>query len=394
MAIRTLDSLDLAGRRTFVRVDFNVPLTDDGRVANDRRIRASLPTIRHAMEAGAKVLLGSHLGRPKGKRRPELSLQPAGERLSELLDHEVLFTDDCIGDGVRKLVKEMHPGQVLLLENLRFYAGEEAGDPAFARRLAANADVWVMDAFGTAHRAHASTSVMARFVEEKAAGFLLQKEIDVLGRLLTEPARPFVAVLGGAKVSDKLKVVDALMAKCDALLIGGAMAYTFLKAAGHDVGDSRVEEATLTEAERCLKRAELRGVTLMLPIDHVVTTRLDDVEGRTIVGGPDIPRGRMGVDIGPKTATAYGERIRAAQTVFWNGPMGIFETRAFAHGTRAVAEAMAACEGTTVVGGGDSAAAVETMGLADRFSHVSTGGGASLEFIEGKKLPGLLALET
>ena len=394
MSIRTLDSLELAEKRTFIRVDFNVPLTEGGRVANDRRIRASLPTIRYAMEAGAKVLLASHLGRPKGRRRPKLSLQPAGERLSELLDHEVLFTDDCIGDGVRKLVKEMHPGQVLLLENLRFYAGEEAGDPAFARQLAANADVWVMDAFGTAHRAHASTSVMARFVEEKAAGFLLKKEVDVLGRLLTAPARPFVAVLGGAKVADKLKVVDALMAKSDVLLIGGAMAYTFLKAAGHDVGGSRVEEAALADAERCLKRAEIRGVQLELPVDHVVTTDLDDTEARTIVGGVDIPAGRMGVDIGPKTAELYADRIRSAATVFWNGPMGIFEVEAFARGTRAIAEAMAACEGTTVVGGGDSAAAVEAMGLADAFTHVSTGGGASLEFIEGKKLPGLVALES
>ncbi len=394
MAIRTLDTLDLSGKRTFVRVDFNVPLTPDGQVANDRRIRASLPTIRYAMEAKAKVILASHLGRPKGKRRPELSLQPAGERLSELLDHDVLFTDDCIGDGVRKLVGEMRPGEVLLLENLRFYAGEVAGDPAFARKLAANADVWVMDAFGTAHRAHASTAVMAEFVPEKAAGFLLMKEIEMLGRLRTNPEHPFVAVLGGAKVSDKLKVIDALMTRCDALLIGGAMAYTFLKAAGHAVGASRVEEAVLPEAERCLKRAELRGVDLRLPLDHVVTTDPENVAGRTLTEGPDIPPGRMGVDIGPRTIEAYADRIAGAKTVFWNGPMGIFETEAFARGTFAVARAMAECPGTTVVGGGDSAAAVEAAGLADVFTHVSTGGGASLEFIEGKKLPALVALET
>ncbi|HVP68828.1 MAG TPA: phosphoglycerate kinase [Anaeromyxobacteraceae bacterium] len=393
--IRTIDQLDLAGKRVFVRVDFNVPLDEKGRVTDDARIRAALPTIQHALKGRAKVILASHLGRPKGdpSDKKKFTLEPAAQRLSELLGADVILADDCIGDGVRKAVADLKDGQVLLLENLRFHKGEEANDEAFARELASLADVWVNDAFGTAHRAHASTAGMAKFVKEKAGGFLIQKEVEYLGRVLARPEKPFVAVLGGAKVSDKIKVLENLIGKADSILVGGAMAYTFLKAKNVAVGASRVEEDRLELARQILDKAAARGVDLELPVDHVCAKEAKETAQRVVVDGAAIPDGLMGLDIGPKTLDRYRQRILAAKTVFWNGPMGLFEQKPWAEGTFGVARAMAQSPAVTVVGGGDSAAAVEEAGLVDKMKHVSTGGGASLEFIEGRELPGVKVLE-
>ncbi len=392
MAIRTLDKLDLAGKRVFIRVDFNVPLGEGGRVADDQRIRAALPTIEHAIRARARVILASHLGRPKG-RQEKYSLEPAGERLSELLKQDVILADDCVGDGVRKLVRDLGEGQVCLLENLRFHPEEEANDEPFCKELASLCDVWVNDAFGTAHRAHASTAGMARFVKEKAAGFLIRKEVDYLGKALAAPARPFVALLGGAKVSDKIKVIENLLAKADCVCIGGAMAYTFLRAQGVPVGRSRVEQDKLDLARALLEKAKARGVELLLPVDHVCGAEPAETAAREVTAGREIPEGLMGLDIGPRTLDAYRQRVLAAGTVFWNGPMGLFEQKPWAEGTFGIARAMAESSAVTVVGGGDSAAAVEEAGLVPRMTHVSTGGGASLEFIEGRELPGIQVLE-
>jgi 3-phosphoglycerate kinase len=393
--IRYIDDLQLTGKRVFIRVDFNVPL-EGRRVTDDTRIREALPTIRRALEMGGKVILASHLGRPKGPD-PKLSLEPVAVRLAELLGgkHEVILTDDCIGDGVKKQVKELKEGQVVLLENLRFHKEEEANDETFARELAANVDVYINDAFGTAHRAHASTAGMVPFVKERAAGFLMRKEIEYLGKVLKNPEKPFVAILGGSKVSDKIKVIESLLPKVDALLIGGAMAYTFLKAQGVEVGKSRVEGDKLSLATRMLEAAQRLKVPLVLPVDHIVGTEL--TENSVARETPDnaIPPDMMGLDIGPKTRAMFAQHIRDARTVVWNGPMGLFEVNKFAEGTRSVAAAMAInTQATTVIGGGDSAAAVEQMGFADKMSHVSTGGGASLEFLEGRELPGIKALET
>jgi len=392
MAIRTLDKLDLAGKRVFIRVDFNVPLGAGGRVADDQRIRAALPTIEHAVRARARVILASHLGRPKG-RQEKYSLEPAGERLSELLKQDVILADDCVGDGVKKLVQDLAEGQVALLENLRFHPEEEANDEAFCKELASLCDVWVNDAFGTAHRAHASTAGMARFVKEKAAGFLIQKELDYLGRALSEPRRPFVALLGGAKVSDKIKVIENLLAKADAVCIGGAMAYTFLEAQGVPVGRSRVEKDKLDLARSLLEKARARKVDFLLPVDHVCGAEAKETARREVTPGREIPEGLMGLDIGPRTLEDYCQRVLSAGTVFWNGPMGLFEQKPWAEGTRSLARAMAESKATTVVGGGDSAAAVEQAGLVAKMTHVSTGGGASLELIEGRSLPGIQAIE-
>ncbi|HEX9052165.1 MAG TPA: phosphoglycerate kinase [Anaeromyxobacter sp.] len=395
MALKTLDALDLAGKRVFIRVDFNVPLDAQGKVTDDARIRAALPTIQYALKHKARVILGSHLGRPKGKPddRQKLTLEPAAERLQELLGQDVILADDCVGDGVRKAVRDMKDGQVLLLENLRFHPEEEKNDEAFAKELASLADVWVNDAFGTAHRAHASTAGMARFVKEKAAGFLIQKEVEYLGKALGAPARPFVAIVGGAKVSDKIKVLENLIAKADAVCVGGAMAYTFLAAQGVPVGRSLVEKDKLELARQILERAAARKVDLLLPVDHVCGAEPKETAKRVVVNDRAIPADLMGLDIGPKTLDRYRQRILGAKTVFWNGPMGLFEQKPWAEGTFGVAKAMAESQAVTVVGGGDSAAAVEEAGLVDRMKHVSTGGGASLEFIEGRVLPGIQVLE-
>ncbi len=393
--IATIDELELGGKRVFIRVDFNVPLDAQNRVSDDARIRAALPTIRYAVEHKARVILASHLGRPKGdpSDKQKFSLEPAAARLSELLAQDVILADDCIGDGVKKMVKDLKEGETLLLENLRFHKEEEANDEGFARELASLADVWVNDAFGTAHRAHASTAGMARFVKEKAAGFLIQKEVEYLSKVLTSPERPFVTLLGGAKVSDKIKVIENLLPKADAICIGGAMAYTFLKAQGIAVGKSRVEEDKLELARQLLDKAAQRGVELLLPVDHVCAKEAKETAAREVVDERAIPGELIGLDIGPKTLDRYRQRVLGAKTVFWNGPMGLFEQRPWAEGTFGIARAMAESRAVTVVGGGDSAAAVEEAGLVSKMKHVSTGGGASLEFIEGRVLPGLRVLE-
>lgn len=389
--ITTLDRLDVASRRVFVRVDFNVPLTDDGRVSDDTRIREALPTIRHLVAQGARVILASHLGRPKKGPDPRYSLAPAGERLAELLSQEIVLTDDCVGDGARKVVHDLRDGRVALLENLRFHKEEEANDQGFARELAALTDIYVNDAFGAAHRAHASVEALPRLVPVRAAGFLLQKELNALGRLVSGAERPYVAVLGGAKVSDKIGVIDSLLNKVDALLIGGAMANTFLAAQGKSMGKSLVEGDKLATARDVLARAGEKRVAVLLPTDVVVADSLDapvgDVVGVDAIGGTQIA-----LDIGPATVAAYRERLIRAKTVCWNGPMGLFEKAPFSAGTLGVAKAIAEAAAFSVVGGGDSVAAVQQAELAPRFTHVSTGGGASLELLEGRKLPGVEAL--
>lgn len=386
----SVTDLDVKDKRVLVRVDFNVPLTEGGEVADDTRIRAALPTIQRLMKAGAKVILCSHLGRPKGVTE-KLRLTPVAARLSELLGMEVQKTDDCVGPETEAAVRRLKAGQVLLLENLRFHSEEEANDPEFARRLAGLAELYVNDAFGTAHRAHASTEGVTHYLPS-AAGLLLQKELEIMGKALEDPERPFVAVLGGAKVKDKIGVLRNLLGKVDTLLIGGGMAYTFLKAQGHEIGRSLLDEEKVGLASELMAEAKRAGVELLLPIDVMVALEIKADSDRKVVSVAAIPAEWQGVDIGPETARLFGAKIEAARTVVWNGPMGVFEVEPFAGGTRAVAEAMSRCAGTTIVGGGDSAAAVEQMGLADKVTHVSTGGGASLEFLEGIELPGVKAL--
>ncbi|MDR7542683.1 MAG: phosphoglycerate kinase [Armatimonadota bacterium] len=388
---KTIRDVDLADRRVLVRVDFNVPM-DGGMVTDDRRIRESLPTVRFLVERRAKVVLCSHLGRPGGKVNPAFSLAPVAARLGELLGRPVPLLPDCVGPAVEAAVTAMRPGDVVLLENLRFHPEEEANDPAFARRLAGLADLYVNDAFGTAHRAHASTAGVAAYLPG-VAGFLMEKELRHLGQALDAPLRPFVAILGGKKVSDKIAVIRNLLTRADALLVGGGMAYTFLKAKGYEIGGSILDAENLAMASDFLAEADRRGVRFELPVDVVVTTAPDGSAGARVVDARAIPAGEVGVDIGPQTAARFAGVIRGAGTVLWNGPMGIFEVPAFAAGTRAVAEAMAASQAVTVVGGGDTAAAVEEFGLADRMTHISTGGGASLEFLEGRELPGIAALQ-
>ncbi len=388
MKLPTLDTLDLDNRRVFLRVDFNVPL-ENGQITDDTRIRAALPTITALRSKGCRLVIASHLGRPKGVD-PALSLEPVAARLAELMNGEVLFAHDIVGDDVELLSKELIPGGMMMLENLRFHPGEKGGDEAFAQQLARLGEVYVNDAFGAMHRAETSISAVVSYFDTAGVGLLVQKELDALGRCLSGAARPYVAILGGAKVSDKIAVIESLAHRADHLLIGGAMAYTFLKAQGVPVGASRVESDKLVLAQRLLERCQERGVTVHLPVDHVVNTSLDSQEPPRVV---DVfAEGDMGLDIGPATVARYAEVVATAKTVFWNGPMGVFERDAYANGTRGVAEACAASGGYTVVGGGDSAAAAEKFGLAEKFSHVSTGGGASLEFLEGKELPGLKAI--
>jgi phosphoglycerate kinase len=389
----SISDLDLGGKRVFIRVDFNVPIKN-GVIGDDTRIKASLPTIKYALDKGATVILASHLGRPKGKVAPEFSLQPIVGRLSELLGRKVVFASDCIGEPAQKAVAEAQKGdKVVLLENLRFHAEEEKDDPAFAKQLASLADLYVNDAFGSAHRAHASVHAMVRAMGKGAAGLLMDKELKYLGEAVNSPVRPFVAIIGGAKVSDKIEVIENLLTKVDTLLIGGAMAYTFFKAQGLPVGKSLVEDDRLDSAKGVIARAKERGVALELPLDHVVAPKLEAGAPTEVLAVTDASIGdRMGLDIGPKTSEKYAGVLKGAHTVIWNGPMGVFEIPEFAHGTEAVARAVADVKGTTVVGGGDSISAINKIGVADHITHISTGGGASLEFLGGQELPGVAAL--
>ncbi|MGE0404219.1 MAG: phosphoglycerate kinase [Kofleriaceae bacterium] len=392
--IKHVQELAVEGKRVFVRVDYNVPLDKKTKkITDDARITATLPTIKHLIDRGARIVLGSHLGRPDGQVKPELSLEPVAARLAELLSTEVALADEPVGDGARKVVSDLRDGQIAMLENLRWNAGEEDNDEAFARQLASYADVYVNDAFGTAHRAHASTAGMVKFVAEKGAGFVMAKEIEYLSKLLGDVDRPYVAVLGGAKVSDKIEVLDALLDRCDSIVIGGAMANTFLEAQGRNVGKSKVETDKLPNARNFLRKASEKKKTVYLPVDVVVATSLDDEAGAKVAAIEAIPAEGMALDIGPGTVENYKKVLTAARTVFWNGPMGVFEKPKFAAGTNAIARALADNKlALTVVGGGDSAAAIAQAGLADKVSHVSTGGGASLEFVQGLDLPGIAAL--
>ena len=390
---KTVRDVDVAGRRVFLRADLNVPL-DDGRITDDTRIRASLPTIIYLLERGASVILASHLGRPKGKVTDALRLKPVADRLSQLLGRPVRMTGDALGPGVQVAVDKLRPGDLLMLENLRFHAAEEENDPAFAASLASFADLYVDDAFGSAHRAHASTEGITHYLPA-VAGLLLEREVDALGKLLTKPAKPFHTVIGGAKVSGKLEVLEALLARCQAVLVGGGMANTFLAARGAQLGKSLVEDEQLANAERIMAEARRKRVRFMLPSDAVVAPQIHHRAQRRVVAIGDVPKDWMVVDIGPQTVAAYTEHLGKAKTIFWNGPMGVFEIPAFAEGTNAMARFIADRTkrgAITIVGGGDSVAAVEKLGLADRMTHVSTGGGASLEFVEGKRLPGVEAL--
>ncbi|KMY55413.1 phosphoglycerate kinase [Bacillus sp. FJAT-27231] len=389
---KTMKDLDVKGKRVFCRVDFNVPMKD-GVVTDDTRIRAALPTIQYLSDQGAKVILASHLGRPKGEVKEELRLTPVAAHLSQLFGKEVKKADEAFGEAVQKEIAEMKDGDVLLLENVRFYPGEEKNDEELAKQFAALADLYVNDAFGAAHRAHASTEGIAHHLPS-AAGFLMEKELDVLGKALSNPERPFTAIIGGAKVKDKIDVIDHLLDKVDNLIIGGGLAFTFIKAKGYEIGKSLLEEDKIELAKQFMKKAEDKGVAFLMPIDAVVADKFSEDAEAKIVDIEDIPADWMALDIGPKTSSLYQAAINSSKLVIWNGPMGVFEMDKFAEGTKAVAEALAEAEDTySVIGGGDSAAAVEKFNLADKMSHISTGGGASLEFMEGKQLPGIVALD-
>lgn len=393
--IRWLDEVDvdLRGKRVLCRVDFNVPLDEAGDISDDTRIEQSLPTIQALKEAGAKVILISHLGRPKGKLKPKLSLMRVAGRLQELLGSEVTFVDDCIGDGVNLLVEQMKDGSVFVLENLRFHSGEEKNDDVFSKMLAQNADVFVNDAFGTVHRAHASTSGVLKHLKNPLGGLLLKRELQNLAKIRQRAVKPYVAIVGGAKVSDKLGILAKLIDKVDRMLIGGAMAYTFLKARGQDVGASVVEEHRVSIAKSILEQAENQGVEVYLPVDHVVAAEFSSDADAHVVGRNQFEEAEMGMDIGPVTISRYQEALVDAKTILWNGPMGVFEWDQFSEGTMAIARAVAAADAFTVVGGGDSVAALKAAGVDGEISHVSTGGGASLEYLEGKDLPGIVGLE-
>jgi len=389
---KTVRDVDVQGKRVVIRVDFNVPLDEAGRISDDTRIRESLPTIRYCLEQKARVILLSHLGRPDGKRRATFSLKPVAVRLGDLLGRPVGFVDDCLGPSVAQRVAATSPGEVLLLENVRFYSEEERNDPDFAKALAQLGDLYINDAFGTAHRAHASTEGIARYLPA-VAGLLMEKEIRYLNGALTNPARPCVAILGGAKVSDKIGVLARLLEKADRLLIGGGMAYTFLKANGLSIGSSKLEQDKLELAKELIAKAAAKSVPLLLPVDHVIATTLDPRGQVQTTKDAQIPDGWLGADIGPKTVESFTKALADATTVIWNGPLGVFEQARFATGSRRIAETLAHLQATTVIGGGDTAACVKQCGLADRMSHVSTGGGASLEYLEGKTLPGIGVLQ-
>ena len=391
--MRSVEELDVKGRRVFLRVDFNVPLTEQGGIRDDTRIRASLPTITYLLGKGAKLVVASHLGRPKGKVDPKMSLKPASVRLSELIPNKVTQAPDVVGPEVARLKKALGEGEVLVLENLRFAKAETDNDDAFARQLAEDIDVYVNDAFGSCHRAHASVEAIAKIIPVKAAGYLLKKEVDYLRKAVHAPAKPYVAILGGAKVEDKIPVIENLLNKADDILIGGAMAYTFLKARGEDVGRSLVEDDKKDIALKILAKAAAKKVNFLLPLDHVLATAVDAGAEVRVVDGTPFPADMMGVDIGPRTVAVYAKIIAGAKTIVWNGPLGVFEIDRFAAGTMKIAEAVAASGAVSIVGGGDSIAAVKKAGVGDRITHISTGGGASLEFLAYETLPGIEALE-
>ncbi len=389
---KTIEKVDLKNKRVFIRADFNVPFDENGNITDDTRIRSTLPTINYALDAGAKVILASHLGRPKGKPSPKYSLAPVATRLSRLLNKEVKFAKDCVGPDVEHLVAGMRPGDVLLLENLRFHPEEEKNDDAFSKALAAFTDVYVNDAFGTAHRAHASTYGITRHVKLSVAGFLMKKEIEYLQKTVANPVRPFVAILGGAKVSGKIGVIENLKNKCDKIIVGGAMAFTFIKARGQEVGASLVEADMLETAQKIRKSLRESDVKFYLPVDFVVAENMNDGAATKIVTSQEIPQGWIGLDIGPATTRLFSEALHDAKTIIWNGPMGMFEKDAYSRGTFAIARAVADSYATTIVGGGDTDVAVHAAGVSDTMTFISTGGGASLELLEGKELPGLAAL--
>lgn len=392
MNIKTVKDLDVKGKRVLVRVDFNVPLNENKVITDDTRIRAAVPTIRFLADRGAKVILASHLGRPKGQPDKKYSLAPVAAKLSEILGKPVQFARDCVGEEARKVVSGLREGDIALLENLRFHAGEEKNEPGFVKELASLADIYVNDAFGTAHRAHASTAGVAGILPS-AAGFLMEKEVEYLSKALSNPVRPFVAIIGGAKVSDKIGVIENLLEKVDTLIIGGGMANTFLKAKGYAMGKSLVEDDKVGLAAETMEKAAARGVNLLLPTDLTVAESVSPEAPHKVVAKDQVPADWAAVDIGPDTARAFAEAVRDANTIVWNGPMGVFEMEHFSKGTEAVAKAVAESHGTSIVGGGDSVAAVKKMGVAEKVSHISTGGGASLEFLEGVELPGIKALE-
>lgn len=389
---KTVKDIDVTGKRVFVRCDFNVPQDENGKITDNRRIVSALETIKYLIEKNAKVILCSHLGRPKGEFKKEFSLKPVAEELTKLLGKEVKLADDVIGESAQKLVSQMEEGDVVLLENVRFHAEEEKNDAEFAKKLASLADIYVNDAFGTTHRAHASTAGIAAYLPA-VSGFLIEKEINFMGNSLENPQRPFVAILGGAKVSDKIGVIDALLEKVDTLIIGGGMAYTFFKAQGYGVGNSLCEEDKLDLAKGLMEKAKQKGVKLLLPIDTVVGKEFKKDTESKVVAWTDIPDDWEGFDIGPETIKMFAEEVKKAKTVVWNGPLGLFEFDQFADGTNAIAKELAESDAITIIGGGDSAAAVEKAGLSDKMSHVSTGGGASLQFLEGKTLPGIECLQ-
>lgn len=390
---KTVEDINVKGKRVLVRCDFNVPLKD-GVITDENRLKGALPTIKYLSENGAKVILCSHLGKPKGEAKPELSLAPVAKRLSELLDKEVKFAADntVVGENSKKAVNDMKDGDIVLLENTRYRKEETKNEENFSKELASLADIFVNDAFGTAHRAHCSTVGITDFVDEAVCGYLIQKELKFLGEAIENPKRPFIAILGGAKVSDKINVINNLLEKVDTLIIGGGMSYTFLKAQGYSIGNSLVEEDKIEYAKEMIEKAKEKGVKLLLPVDNVVADKFDVNAEAIVTDDQNIQDGYMGLDIGPKTDKLYSEEVKKANTVIWNGPMGVFEFEKFAQGTKEVAKAMADSNATTIIGGGDSAAAVNQLGFGDKMTHISTGGGASLEFLEGKELPGIAAL--
>ena len=391
---KTIEDIQVAGKKVLVRCDFNVPLKD-GVITDENRLNGALPTIKYLIDHNARVILCSHLGKPKGEAKPELSLAPVAKRLSEMLGQEVKFAaDDCVvGENAKKAAAEMKDGEVILLQNTRYRKEETTNEENFSKELASLAEIFVNDAFGTAHRAHCSTVGAGEFLEERACGYLIQKELKFLGEAVETPERPFVAILGGAKVSDKLGVINNLLDKVDTLIIGGGMGYTFLKAMGHEIGNSLCEDDKIDYVKEMMAKAEAKGVKLLLPIDVTYAAKFGENETPMISEGRDIPADCEGLDIGPKTAELFANEVKAAKTVVWNGPMGVFEFKNFAKGTEAVAKAMAETEAVTIIGGGDSAAAVNQMGFGDKMTHISTGGGASLEFLEGKELPGIASLD-